>query len=392
MIRVDATPIGLYVHFPWCIRKCPYCDFNSHPVRGAVPERAYIDRLLEDLRLELAAAGHPRIETIFIGGGTPSLCSGTGIQALLDGVRASAEVARDPEITLEANPGAIDRVHFAGYRAAGVNRISIGAQSFEPTALSALGRVHAVEDIAVAVATARDVGLERLNLDLMYGLPGQSVADALADLERALALDPGHLSWYQLTIEPKTPFARRPPPLPADDVIGTIEAEGLALLSRAGYRRYEVSAFAGDGGACRHNVNYWRFGDYLGIGAGAHGKRTVRGNVHHPKVRVERTVKPLQPRRYLDPGPELLATAQVIAPSELPVEFMMNALRLTDGVPNALFEARTGLPLTHIGEPLARLRADRLMRRDRLGLTLHGFRFLDSVVAEFLPRERPGCA
>lgn len=376
---MDGSPAGLYVHFPWCVRKCPYCDFNSHPVTGRVPEHAYVDRLLSDLRLDLAAAGHPTLDTIFIGGGTPSLCSGKGVERLLGGVRALADVASDAEITLEANPGAIDRTRFAGYHAAGVNRISIGAQTFQPDKLSALGRIHAPEDIAMAVATARDAGFRRLNLDLMHGLPGQSVPDALADLELALALDPGHLSWYQLTIEPRTLFARRPPQLPADDILADIEAEGLALLAAAGYRRYEVSAFATTGVASRHNLNYWRFGDYLGIGAGAHGKHTGSGARN-----IVRTVKPSQPRLYLEQVPEHLATVTPVAPEQRPVEFMMNALRLTDGVPEALFETRTGLPLARIRPVLDRLRGDQLMREDRLALTERGLRFLDSAVAEFL--------
>jgi oxygen-independent coproporphyrinogen-3 oxidase len=375
---MQASPLGLYVHFPWCIRKCPYCDFNSHPVTGRIPESAYIGQLLEDLRCDPGVTEDSRIASIFIGGGTPSLCSGQGVHRLLEGIRAIVALDENIEITLEANPGTVDAEHFACYRDAGVNRLSIGAQSFQSDKLDRLGRIHDPDDIHRAVGMARRVGFERLNLDLMHGLPGQSVDDALADLGAALALEPEHLSWYQLTIEPKTVFARQPPILPADAVLAAIETQGFSMLEDAGYERYEVSAFARSGQQCRHNLNYWQFGDYLGIGAGAHGKRSDAR-----RASIQRTTKPSQPRLYLNSDPDRLCNSLEIEDQQRPVEFMMNALRLTRGVAEPLFEQRTGLPLEHVAEVLDALRADALMHPSRLALTDHGFRFLDSVVARF---------
>ncbi len=375
---MQAPPLGLYVHFPWCIRKCPYCDFNSHPVTGEIPEAAYIGQLLEDLRFDPGVTEDSRVSSIFIGGGTPSLCSGEGVRRLLDGIRAIVELDENLEVTLEANPGTVDAEHFAQYRDAGVNRLSIGAQSFQADKLARLGRIHDPDDIHRAVAVARSAGFERLNLDLMHGLPDQSVDDALADLGAALALEPDHISWYQLTIEPKTVFARQPPILPVDEVLAAIEARGFSLLEDAGYDRYEVSAFARNGQQCQHNVNYWQFGDYLGIGAGAHGKQSnTRRNS------IQRTTKPSQPRLYLSGDPRRICKTLEIEDPQRPVEFMMNVLRLTRGVPEPLFEQRTGLPLEHIADVLGGLRADALMHPSRLALTDRGFRFLDSVVAFF---------
>ena len=373
-----APPLGLYVHFPWCVRKCPYCDFNSHPVTGRIPESTYIGQLLEDLRCDPGVTEDACVSSVFIGGGTPSLCSGQGVRRLLDGIGAIVALDENVEITLEANPGTVDAEHFACYRDAGVNRLSIGAQSFQSDKLDRLGRIHDPQDIHRAVAVARSVGFERLNIDLMHGLPNQSVDDALADLSAALALEPEHLSWYQLTIEPKTVFARQPPILPADAVLAAIEAQGFSMLEDAGYERYEVSAFARAGQQCRHNVNYWQFGDYLGIGAGAHGKRS---NVR--RTSIARTTRPSQPRLYLSCDPRQLCNTLEIEEHQLPLEFMMNALRLTRGVPEPLFEQRTGLPLGQVADTLDALRADALMHPSRLALTDHGFRFLDSVVARF---------
>ena len=380
---MQTPPLGLYVHFPWCVAKCPYCDFNSHPVTGEIPERAYIEQVLADLRFDLQAAEHDtagdrQVSTIFIGGGTPSLCSGEGIQRLLDGIRTMVAVDENIEITLEANPGTVDHEHFARYREAGVNRLSIGAQSFQADKLERLGRIHDPDDIHRAVAAARGAGFERLNLDLMYGLPDQSVDDALADLTAALALLPGHVSWYQLTIEPRTVFARQPPILPADPLLAEIEARGLTMLEDAGYERYEVSAFAGDSLQCRHNVNYWSFGDYLGIGAGAHGKRSFPDTNS-----IQRTRKPSQPRLYLSSNAAQICSMLEIDDHQRPVEFMMNALRLRRGVEETVFEQRTGLALAQIAETVASLRADALMHPSRLALTDRGFRILDSVVALF---------
>ena len=376
---MDALPpLSLYVHFPWCVRKCPYCDFNSHPAKGPIPEAEYVARLLDDLDEDRAlAAGRP-FETIFIGGGTPSLISGRAIAALLDGIRTRATLARDVEITLEANPGAIDEAHFVEYRAAGVNRLSIGAQSFGARHLRALGRIHEPADIERAFAAARRAGFERINLDLMHGLPEQRVRDARDDLSRAIALGASHVSWYQLTVEPRTEFALHPPTLPDEDALGDIEAAGFDLLRSAGFERYEISAFARPGERARHNVNYWTFGDYLGIGAGAHGKATFAGQ------RIVRTTKPMAPSRYLGSDARDLREQATVARDALPGEFMLNALRLIDGVAPSMFEARTGRSLDVIEPTWRKQRELGLMRADRLAVTATGLRYLDSVVSAFL--------
>jgi len=377
---VNEVPLSLYVHFPWCVRKCPYCDFNSHPLRGDLPADAYVARLLEDLASDTASLRDRRISTVFLGGGTPSLLPAASIQRLLDGVRQVLEVATDAEITIEANPGTIDEAHFAGYAAAGVNRISIGAQSFDAAQLERLGRIHAPEHTERAVTTARQAGLHNINLDLMHGLPGQSVESALDDLERAISLGVDHISWYQLTLEPRTPFAADPPQLPDERTLEQIESKGLELLARRGFERYEISAFARPGARSRHNLNYWTFGDYIGIGAGAHGKITW----HNERTEVVRTEKPKAPDRYLRSAAATLRSIKPVSTDALPGEFMMNALRLIDGVPIATFEARTGLRLEVIAAECARQRRLGTFREDRIGLTRTGLRYLDSVVAAFL--------
>jgi oxygen-independent coproporphyrinogen-3 oxidase len=376
----DAIPLSLYVHFPWCVRKCPYCDFNSHPQKGELPETRYVEALLADFDAELAHADGRSIGTIFFGGGTPSLFSGAAIHRLLAGLRARASIAPDAEITLEANPGAVDAQRFDAYRCAGVNRISIGAQSFDADALARLGRIHAPGDIERAVRAARAAGFERINLDLMHGLPQQTQDAALADLERAIALGVEHLSWYQLTIEPRTAFAANPPLLPDDETLDDIERAGLAVLAQAGFVRYEVSAYARPGAAARHNLNYWSFGDYVGIGAGAHGKLTEVAD----DVLVERTEKPKAPERYLGTPTGALRRARRIEAGALPGEFMMNVLRLTEGVEASLYERRTGLPSATIEAVRSRLIGRGLIRADRIALTPLGRRYLDSVVAEFV--------
>ena len=376
---MDALPpLSLYLHFPWCVRKCPYCDFNSHPARGPIPETEYVAQMLSDLDRDLTASGRRTIQTIFVGGGTPSLVSGRAIAMLLDGVRARATLAFDAEITLEANPGAVDEANFVEYRRAGVNRLSIGAQSFDARHLRALGRIHEPRDIERAFGAAVRAGFERINLDLMHGLPGQRIRDARDDLLRAIDLGASHVSWYQLTIEPRTEFALHPPTLPDDDTLGDIETAGFDVLEAAGFERYEVSAFARPGERARHNVNYWLFGDYLGIGAGAHGKLTLDAD------RIVRTKKPLSPSRYLGSAAGELCEQVQIAQEALPGEFMLNALRLVDGVEPALFEARTGRSLDVV-EPIWRTQRELgLMRADRLATTAIGLRYLDGVVAAFL--------
>jgi oxygen-independent coproporphyrinogen-3 oxidase len=376
---IQTPPLSLYVHFPWCVRKCPYCDFNSHPTKGAIPETAYLDQLFCDLDRDLDRVKDRTIETIFIGGGTPSLISGRTIAGLLDGVRERIDVSGAAEVTLEANPGAVDEANFTAYRTAGVNRLSIGAQSFDPSHLNALGRIHDPGDIERAVAAAKAAGFDRFNLDLMHGLPGQTVEGAVSDLRCALSLGASHISWYQLTIEPRTEFAQHPPQLPDEDSLGAIESAGLALLEAEGLRRYEVSAFAREGHAARHNINYWTFGDYVGIGAGAHGKITFA-----ERDAIIRTSKPLAPARYLGAAPAELRAEATIAPDARAGEFLLNALRLIDGVEKELFEQRTGCGLSSIDAVWECLRARGLVRRDRLAVTQLGLRYLDSVVGEFI--------
>jgi len=337
----NLPPLALYVHLPWCVHKCPYCDFNSFELRGAIADAAYVGALLRDLELELPLIAGRELVSIFIGGGTPSLFSGAAITRLLDGIRSRLRLASDCEITLEANPGAVEAQRFAAYRAAGVNRLSIGAQSFRSDELRALGRVHGVEEIGNAVTLARAAGFDNLNLDLMYGLPQDDLTGAIADLEQALALGPEHLSWYQLTLEPNTAFYRRPPPLPDDEFITAIENAGRELLARHGYTRYEISAYAQPGRRCQHNLNYWQFGDYVGLGAGAHGKLT------QPDGTVERRARLRNPRSYQASAGqvECVSVDRVERAEVLRLEFLMNALRLTDGVPRGLLAERTGLTL-----------------------------------------------
>jgi len=356
-----SADLALYVHFPWCVRKCPYCDFNSHTLRGEVPEADYVAALLRDLDADLADAdlGARVITSVFLGGGTPSLFSGAAMAQLLDGVRARIGFAEDAEITLEANPGTVDAAHFAGYRAAGVNRLSIGVQSFNPEHLKRLGRIHSRDDAVRAVQVARDAGFDNLNLDLMFGLPEQTEAQALADLEQAIALAPQHLSVYQLTLEPNTEFAARPPPLPDDDRIADIQAALQARLAEAGYAQYEVSAYAQPGRRSRHNLTYWTFGDSLGIGAGAHGKWTHGGQ-------VRRRAKHKHPRTYQDTAGTAAAWQEdrVILADELPFEFAMNVLRLVDGFTPEQFEAATGLGRDVLEKPLCLARARGLLDDD----------------------------
>ncbi len=371
---------GLYLHLPWCVRKCPYCDFNSHPLAGEVPEQGYVEALLADLELDLPLLGGRTIDTVFIGGGTPSLFSGRAIGRLLEGIAARLPLAGEVEITLEANPGTAEADRFRDYRSAGVNRLSLGVQSFDDQMLERLGRIHDAAQARLAFDTARTAGFDNINLDLMFGLPGQSPEQALDDLAQAIALAPEHLSWYELTLEPGTPFHHRPPPLPAEEALAEIQAAGLERLEAAGYRRYEVSAFALEGRECRHNINYWRYGDYLGLGAGAHGKLTAGGTIHRRR-------RPGHPGHYLAAAgrPERLESREV-APGDRPLEFMMNAMRLVEGVPIALFAERTGLPpATCAGAVERAIGSGLLERTERLRPTPAGLRYLNDLLALFLP-------
>ena len=385
MTRIELPPLSLYIHFPWCVRKCPYCDFNSHALRGDEDERAYIDALLRDLDFEISLISTRPIQSLFIGGGTPSLISAGGVSRLLEGVAARLTLPRSAEITLEANPGAVDAKAFLGYRQAGVNRLSLGVQSFDGEKLAALGRIHSGEEASRAYVIAREAGFDNINLDLMFGLPEQSLSEAMRDLERALTLGPEHLSWYQLTLEPNTLFYQQPPSVADSDSLWEMQESGLALLRASGFQRYEVSAYAAEEGCCRHNLNYWRFGDYMGIGAGAHGKLTLEGGEIHRRWRQR------HPAAYMDGvgGHAVLAGERRILARELPLEFMLNALRLSEGVPAELYTQRTGLVLADIAEILGHARERKLLSEDasRLRATELGARFHDDLVAMFLPEE-----
>lgn len=383
-----APPLSLYVHMPWCVKKCPYCDFNSHGLRSEPPPYAlYTDLLLADLdadRTDFGAALEGRtVQSIFFGGGTPSLFAPELIARFLDGVRERLPLADSTEITLETNPGTVEHGRFDGYLAAGVNRLSFGIQSFDDDKLKRLSRIHSAAEAEAAVKSAQDAGYDNFNLDLMYALPEQPQEGALADVERAVALQPTHISHYQLTLEPNTAFAANPPPLPDDDHAWAMQEACEQRLAAAGYGQYEISAYARPGRRCVHNLNYWQFGDYLGIGAGAHGKLsdTAGGN-------VQRRWKTRHPRAWLDAagGPGRIGGDNPVAEGELPFEYMLNALRLIDGVPMAEFAERTGLPLERIAEPLAQARQHGWLTPDlqRLQTTPLGQRFLNDVIASFL--------
>jgi oxygen-independent coproporphyrinogen-3 oxidase len=379
--RFNALPpLALYVHIPWCLRKCPYCDFNSHEAKGEIPEEAYVAALVADLEFALPAIWGRRIVSVFIGGGTPSLFSAAAIDRLLAAVRARVPLAPDAEITLEANPGTFEREKFSGYRAAGVNRLSLGIQSFDPQHLKALGRVHDDREARAAAEAALAI-FGNVNFDLMFALPRQTVAEARSDALAALAFAPPHVSFYQLTLEPNTLFHRHPPPIPDEDAAADIEDAVLALLADAGYRHYETSAHARAGSECRHNLNYWRFGDYLGIGAGAHSKLSFPD-------RVAREVRFKQPKQYLERvavGAPVAENAEVTR-DDMGFEFMLNALRLADGVPAPLFAERTGFPLALVSSALERATARGLIEKDPAVIrpTPLGRQFLNDLQALFL--------
>jgi oxygen-independent coproporphyrinogen-3 oxidase len=384
---LTLPPLALYVHFPWCVRKCPYCDFNSHTLHGELPEALYVDALLRDLGVQAADAQGREVASVFFGGGTPSLFAPAAVARLLGALRSELLFAPDAEITLEANPGTIERGRFADYRAAGINRVSLGAQSFDDRALQQLGRIHAAADTQRAVAELRSAGIDNFNLDLMYGLPQQNVAGALADIDHALRLEPAHISHYELTLEPGTVFGGLPPDgLPDADSALQMQIDCQQRLAQAGFAQYEVSAYARQGRQCRHNLNYWRFGDYLGIGAGAHGKCSrVQGGV----LNVERSWREREPRRYLSSVPSSPAR-RTVASSELPFEYLMNTLRLLEGFDEREFEQRTGLASSVLQAPLARLRARDLVEQNagRWRASALGFNFLNDVVSEFLVPQR----
>ena len=377
-------PLSLYVHIPWCVQKCPYCDFNSHALKTELPELDYIDALIDDLETDLMAYqlvnGQRPLHSIFIGGGTPSLISPTEIGRLLAAIETRIPFSDNIEITMEANPGTVEAGRFEGYRQAGVNRISIGIQSFQDDKLQRLGRIHGSQEAIKAIELAKSAGLNSFNTDLMHGLPDQSIADAISDLKQAIALDPPHLSWYQLTIEPNTLYYSKPPTLPDDDDLWDIFEQGHALLTEAGYQQYEISGYSKPGKQCQHNLNYWRFGDYLGIGCGAHGK------ISFTDGRIVRTVKVKHPRGYLQADKPYLSEQISVVDSERPFEFFMNRFRLLEACPKQDFIDRTGLPLTTIEANIDWAIEQHYLQdsSDQWQITEHGKLFLNDLLAAFV--------
>jgi putative oxygen-independent coproporphyrinogen III oxidase len=388
MSNLSTPPLSLYVHFPWCVRKCPYCDFNSYTLHGRLDELRYVEALERDLEAQATDVTGREVVSIFFGGGTPSLFSPESIGRVIASARRHLTLLSDVEVTMEANPGAIERGRFREYRAAGLTRVSLGAQSFDPQRLEALGRIHSPDETRRAAEELHAAGLENFNLDLMYALPGQDVGAAVRDVEQALALEPAHLSHYQLTIETGTVFAAQPPALPEDDAAAEMLVECTSRLAAAGFDHYEVSAYARAGRSCRHNLNYWTFGDYLGVGAGAHGKLTFAAS-----DMIIRTLQLREPRRYLASVPAVVTRSQV-PPNELPFEFMLNALRLVGGFDEGLFSARTGLPWEAIAAEMDALRGRGLLLREgaRFRPSPQGLRFLNELLLSFVTQSRPESA
>ncbi|MDJ0812212.1 MAG: radical SAM family heme chaperone HemW [Woeseiaceae bacterium] len=379
-----APPLSLYIHLPWCVRKCPYCDFNSWTMGADAPLDRYVDALLIDLAAEAQRASGRELVSVFIGGGTPSVFSAAQVGAILDTVADRFSLAPDIEVTMEANPGTVEAGDPAGYREAGVNRLSLGAQSFSPEALQALGRIHSVEDIRRSVDAARRAGFDNLNLDIMYGLPGQSVAGAMSDLADAAGLEPEHLSWYHLTLEPNTVFHARPPQdLPDEDTVAEIQSQGQAVLTSRGFEQYEVSAYARPGRHCRHNLNYWTYGDYLAAGAGAHGKITDSAGIW-------RYAKPAHPKLYVEllHSGEAAAEPRLVSEPDRLFEYLLNAVRLRDEVSVAEFSARTGLSAAVLEQRMQNPLGNGLVAKsgqESWRVTALGRRFLNDLQAEFLP-------
>ena len=375
-------PLSLYIHLPWCVRKCPYCDFNSHEITGKrLPEQEYVDALLRDLEFSADLLRDRKPESVFFGGGTPSLMSAAGVGQLLDALARSAGLSSATEITLEANPGAADSQRFAAYRRLGVNRLSIGAQSFDDGRLAAIGRIHDGKAARAAVVAALDAGFTNINIDLMYGLPGQTVESACADLAVAASLEPAHVSWYQLTIEPNTVFYAKPPPLPDADLVWQMQRCGEDYLNRQGYRQYEVSAWSRPGSECRHNLNYWEFGDYIGLGAGAHGKLSNGTIIRRSRLRA--------PQAYMRAAGSdaVIASQRTLTEQDCILEFMLNALRLKNGVPLSCFSASTGLAPARVQRQLDAARTDGLLEQDPalLKTTAKGARYLNDLLQYFMP-------
>ena len=381
----ELPPLSLYIHVPWCVRKCPYCDFNSHANTDGIPEEAYLKALISDFDLDLSfyltSSQERPLQSIFIGGGTPSLLSPKFYRALLSHIKNKTPWSDDIEITMEANPGTVEQNSFGGYREAGINRLSMGIQSFDDQKLKSLGRIHNSAEAQKAITVARQSGFDNFNLDLMHGLPDQTEQEALQDLEIALSFKPPHLSWYQLTIEPNTEFYNRPPQLPEDDALWKIQESGQALLKRHKLQQYEISAYATEGKRAQHNLNYWQFGDYMGIGAGAHGKITQL-NAGEPFIK--RYQKTRQPDAYLNRIGHYNASSNILLPEELPLDFLMNVLRLNDGVEEALYLQRTGLSINTLEPVLSQVRKEGLIEATRLQATEKGLLFLNPLLDRFL--------
>lgn len=377
-------PLSLYIHVPWCVRKCPYCDFNSHKSPDSLPEMAYVDALIRDLEQEVPHIWGRTVQTIFIGGGTPSLFSAEAYDRLFSSIRALLPLNPQLEITLEANPGTFEVQRFADYLDLGINRLSIGVQSFDDQSLTALGRIHDSKQAIKAIEAAHKVGFENVNLDLMFGLPHQTEKTAHTDVTTAIALAPSHISYYQLTLEPNTLFYQQPPTLPDEDPIIDWQLANQQRLADAGYQQYEVSAYAKNNKQCQHNLNYWQFGDYIGIGAGAHGKISDAAQQN-----ITRRSKQKQPQTYMDKAgtTAVILTEDTIAEADLGFEFMLNALRLTDGFPTSLFYQHAGLPISHINKALQQAEQQGLLTHDihKIRPTAKGQRYLNTLVELFLP-------
>ena len=384
MLDPNKIPLSLYVHIPWCVKKCPYCDFNSHEARETIPEDIYVDALINDLNNQLKYINDREVISIFIGGGTPSLFSAEHIKRLLQSIQGRLYVNNDVEITIEANPGTVDVKNFAGFREAGVNRISIGVQSFSDAQLQELGRIHSAQIAKEAITIAKQAGFENINIDLMYALPKQSLVQARDDIQQAIDLQPAHISYYQLTLEPNTYFFKHPPTLPNHQSSWEIQQQGVELLCAHEYRQYEISAYAKSQHACKHNLNYWQFGDYLGIGAGAHQKITLR--TENKVLRSERARNPKQYMRQMLNN-EHNQNAIPLTTSDLQFEFLLNAFRLKQGFSAAEFESRTGLNFEQLKSTLRPLVNDGLvdLSATQITCTAHGYRFLDEVLHRLLP-------
>ena len=396
----NTLPLALYIHLPWCVRKCPYCDFNSHEIKGgSFPQQEYVDAVVRDLKFSAGLFQGRELVSVFFGGGTPSVMPARAIGSILEAVDAVSALSTDTEITLEANPGTVDSERFAAYRSLGVNRLSIGVQSFSDARLAAIGRIHDGNEAVSALETAVGAGFSNINIDLMYGLPGQTVEDAMSDLDRAVSLEPAHISWYQLTIEPNTVFHARPPPLPDDDLVWQMQSGGADYLNRQRYRQYEVSAWSREGRACRHNLNYWEFGDYIGIGAGAHGKSTTRTSTptanaapfrcEPEQTSITRQSRLRVPASYIrNAGTDsAIADTKVLTKEDCILEFMLNALRLNDGVPQDYFSKRTGLSADTIRASVDAAKNEGLLEAEQgmLKATEKGSRYLNDLLQYFMP-------